>query len=327
MKNCLFVLVVGLMLSVPFGCDRGVDEDPVSYEREVDGPPVSIRTPMRDYDIIGKPTAVARRRAALLADSGDTSSDDTGGGVDLSGPSSPASADEIAEVKAVIEKFLATKDSGDESAAMAFFSDEAATAIQKITQGTKDIQAKALALHSLMETKFGAQYPDALKERNEKMQIEAIGPSSASEILGEVSMDQLTFTKIGEMVVATGPKKNKFVFSKTAEGWKIGFDKDTREMVGVLSELLTGSMKMLDGITAGINDDSITPDNVEAKTAALVSEHVEPAQKKLMAIMMKAMSGALGGAPDGGVTPPAGGGDATPPAGGGGVTPPAGGGF
>ena len=310
MKNCLLVLAAGVMLCVPPGCERGVEEDPAAYDRDVDGPPVVIRTPMPDYDVIGKP-GVVRRRREVLAGGDDVSSGDeaSGGGEDPTGPSAPASDDEIAEVKVVIEKVIATKDSGDDSAAMAFFSEEAATAIQEITQGTKDIQAKSLALHSLMETKFGAQYPDSIKENNKKRQTEAMGPSSPAEIMGEVSMEQLIFTKIGEKIVATGPKNNKFIFSKTAEGWKIGFDKNAREMLGVLRELLKGTTKMLDTMTAGINDDSITPDNVEAKAAELTTQLIAPVQKKLMAIMMKAMAGAGDGAApaDGGAAPADGG--------------------
>ena len=230
--------------------------------------------------------------------------------MDLSGPSSPASADETAEVKAVIERVIATKDSGDESAALAFFSDEAGTAIMEMTKGVKDIQAKSLALHSLMETKFGAQYPDALKVQNEQMRTTPAGLSSAADVFRDVSMDQLVFTKIGERVVAKGPKNESFVFSKTAEGWKIEFDKQSREMMGVLGEVVKGTAKMLNTMTAGINDDSITPDNAEAKVSALAAQLVEPAMKKMAALMMKAMSGALdgGAAPaDGGAAPADGG--------------------
>jgi len=302
MKNCLLILVAGVMLCVSPGCQRGVDEDPVSYDRDVDGPPVVIKTPMPDYDVIDKPRAVVRRRAALLG-AGDGSSGGTSGGADLTGPVGKASADEVAEVKAVIEKVLATKDSGDDSAAMAFFSDEAATAIQAITQGTKAVQAKSLALHSLMETKFGAQYPDSVKAKNEKMQTEGLGPSSPADIFAEVSMEQLVFSKIGDKVVATGAKNDKFVFSKTAEGWKIGFDKNAREMLGVLGELLKGTTKMLDTMKAGIDDGSITSDNVEAKATELTNQHVKPIAEKFAAMMMKAMTGA-------GATPPADGGAA-----------------
>ena len=315
MKNCLLVLVAGVMLCVPLGCERRSEEDPVSYDRDVDGPPVVIKTPLPDYEIIGKPDVVAKRRRAFQESSGDTSSGggkSGAGGADPIGPETPASADEIAEVKAVFEKVLATKDSGDDSAAMAFFDDEAATAISEITRGTKDIQAKSLALHSLMETKFGAEYPDSFKQKNEQMQTQAMGPSSAVEILGDVSMDQLVFTKIGDKVVAAGPKNEKFVLSKTADGWKIGFDKNAREMVGVLRELLKGATKMLDTLSAGVEDGSITADNVEAKGAELTEQLVAPVQKKLMAIMMKAMAGAMGGGP-GDTVPP--GGAATQPAG------------
>jgi hypothetical protein len=65
MRNCLLILVAGVLLCVPFGCNRDTDDDPVVYDPDVDGPPVSIQTPMRDYEIIGKPSVVATRRIAL----------------------------------------------------------------------------------------------------------------------------------------------------------------------------------------------------------------------------------------------------------------------
>lgn len=317
MKNCLLVLVAGVMLCVAPGCDRGGDEDPVSYDRDVDGPPVAIKTPMPDYEVIGKPSVVARRRRVFQESSGDTSSGGgaSGGGEDPTGPSGPASADEIDEVKAVFERVLATKDSGDDSAAMAFFDEEAATAIGEITRGTKEIQQKSLALHELMETKFGAEYPESLKERNKQAQTEAMGPSSAVEILGDVSVDQLVFTKTGEKIIAEGPKNEKYILSKTADGWKIGFDKNAREMVGVLRELMKGATKMLDTLSAGVEDGSITAENVEAKATELNEQLVAPVQKKLMAIMMKAMAGAMEGGPD------AGAGDGAAPDDGGAATP------
>jgi hypothetical protein len=67
MRNCLLILVAGVLLCVPFGCNPDTDDDPVAYEREVDGPPVVNQTPMRDYEIIGKPRVVAKRRMALQA--------------------------------------------------------------------------------------------------------------------------------------------------------------------------------------------------------------------------------------------------------------------
>ena len=65
MRICLLILVAGVLLCVPFGCNRDTDDDPVTYERDVDGPPVVNQTPMRDYEIIGKPRVVAKRRKAL----------------------------------------------------------------------------------------------------------------------------------------------------------------------------------------------------------------------------------------------------------------------
>ena len=288
MKNCLLVLVAGVMLCVPFGCDSRSDEDPVAYDRDVDGPPAAIKTPLPDYDIIGSPSVVRDRRQAFRESSGDTSppGDTSGGGEDLTGPAVDASEDEIAEVKTVIQKVLDTKDAEDDSAAMAFFDEDAATAVKEIMQGVKDIKQKALALDSTMETKFGAQYPEGVKANNKKMRTKPMGPSSAAEMLGEISMNQLVFKKIGEKIVATSSKNDKFVLSKTADGWKIGFDKKGRKRIDICRELQKGAAKMLDTLSAGVDDGSITADTVEGKAAELTKEHVAPAQKKL-----KAMSG------------------------------------
>ena len=72
MRNCLLILVAGVLLCVPFGCNRDTDEDPVSYERDVDGPPVANIAPMVDYEIIGDPKVVAKRRQIFRESIADT---------------------------------------------------------------------------------------------------------------------------------------------------------------------------------------------------------------------------------------------------------------
>ncbi|MCP4375493.1 MAG: hypothetical protein GY794_04875 [bacterium] len=293
MKNYLVILVAGVILCVLVGCDPQTTEEPVSYDRDVDGPPTVVMTSMADYDVIGSPKDVRKRREALReATVGESSGGDAPSGrEDPSGPSTPASDDEIAEVKAVIEKILATKDSGDESAAIACFDEEAAAAVQEITQATKAIQAKAPTLNSLMETKFGQQYPDSVEAKIAALQSAMVRSSSAAEILGEVSVDQLVFTKIGDKVVVTSPKGDKYILSKTEDVWKIGFDENARKGFVGVREILKGSTKMIDALSAGVKDGSITADNVEAKAAELEAQHVAPA--------MKIMAGA-GAKPGGG---------------------------
>jgi hypothetical protein len=99
MRNCLLILVAGVLLCVPFGCNRDSDDDPVTYERDVDGPPVSIKTPMRDYEIIGKPRVVAKRRMALRegtiedAPPADAPADGDGDAAPADGDAAPADGD------------------------------------------------------------------------------------------------------------------------------------------------------------------------------------------------------------------------------------------
>jgi len=308
MKNCLLILIAGAVLCVPLGCNRDESEEPAAYERDVDGPPVAIRTSIPDYEIIGDPSAVARRRQVFKGGVADAGSGSSGGG-GLTGPETEASQEEIAQVKDVIAKVMATED-GDKTAALAFFDDEASTSLKGIMQAHADLQAKALALDSLMETKFGLQYPATVRAKIKKIPGETKSPSSPAELIDGASMDQLSFTKIGDKIVVTTPKKRKLVFSSTNAGWKIGFDKDSRELVGLFTEMLSASTKMLDAATAGVEDGSITADNVEMKMAELAEQIVAPVGQKLMMLMMKAMGEAMG-AGGGTVTVP--GGDTTVP--------------
>ena len=140
MRNCLLVLIAGVMLCVPLGCNQGGDEEPATYERDVDGPPVALYSSMLDYEIIGDPAEVARRRQLFQEGVEDTDKGDVGSG-DLTGPEGDASEDEIAEVKDVIAQIMATADAGDETVALALFDENAGAAVQSLTGGLEALQA------------------------------------------------------------------------------------------------------------------------------------------------------------------------------------------
>ncbi len=316
MRNCLLVLIAGVMLCVPLGCNQGGDEEPATYERDVDGPPVALYSSMPDYEIIGDPAEVARRRQLFQEGVEDTDQGDVGSG-DLTGPEGDASEDEIAEVKDVIAQIMATADAGDETVALALFDENAGAAVQSLTGGLEALQAKALALDSLMQTKFDQQYPDTVKAKIGAIPEATECPKTAAELIDGASPEQLVFTKIGEKIVVTTPQKRKFVFAKSDIEWKVGFEKSTTELVGVYTEILTASTKLIDDTTAGLDDGTITADNVEIKITEFDEQFVAPAKQKLAAIQAAATGAGAepvddgAGAPVDDTTPPAGAGDTT----------------
>ena len=88
-------------------------------------------------------------------------------------------------------------------------------------------------------------------------------------------------------------------------------------MVGVYTEILTASTKLIDDTTAGLDDGTITADNVEIKITEFDEQFVAPAKQKLAAIQAAATGAGAepvddgAGAPVDDTTPPAGAGDTT----------------
>jgi len=321
MRNCVLVLIAAVMLCVPLGCNRGGDEQPEVYERDVDGPPVAISSPIPDYEIIGDPAAVARRRRALEEGVIDEGGDDpSGGGNELTGPESEASQEEIGQIKDVVTRIMATDDLGDKFAALESFDGEGKKVMQDLMQASDSLQTAANALDTAMETKFGLQYPAEVRARIKTMHSETNIPSTAGGVIEGGSPEQFIFKKIGDQVVVTTPGKRTLVFSNIDAEWKVGFDNKGKEALGLFTEKLGALSQVVAGVSAGVEDGSVTADNVEARINELTGQLVAPVDQKIKAAMGEATGGADAGAGDG--TDPAG--DGTDPADGG--ADPAGGG-
>jgi len=333
MKNFWLIFAAALAMATVLGCDRQAQEEPVPYDRAVDGPPSIVQPSLRDYDIISDPKTVINRIRQARDAAADTGGGTKSGG-DPSGTGRPASDAEVTQVKETLAKFVAAKDAGEAADVLALFDSDSTATTNKMTEALTKVQTKAVVLATLMETKFGDQLPPKVKKNVQEMTGSPEGMLTPSTMLAAIPpVDQLTMTSFGQKIVAEGPNKQKFVFSKAGDGWLIALSDDQKALLDVFTELFVASEKIVDALKAGIDDGSITAMNIEAKGDKLAEEMIGPLKDKLTAIMMKALQGAMGGAVDGGNTgggtglPPdddAGGGTAPPPddGAGGGTAPP-----
>ncbi|GAF73652.1 unnamed protein product, partial [marine sediment metagenome] len=144
----------------------------------------------------------------------------------------------------------------------------------------------------------------ALEEKNQKVialvktkldkdMKDMSGPGKGGGPLDDVaktSLDDLTFKGQNGTVTFTDKKGNTETFVKENGAWKGKLDADKKEMLGVVVEMLAATDKMLDAITAGVNDGSITKDNFDQKAEQLSKTHMGPAMAKLMAVAMKTIA-------------------------------------
>jgi len=294
------------------GCDRQVEEEPVPYDKSVDGPPSIVQTPPRDYGVITDPQTVIKRIERIRdSETDDDGGDTTSGGGDVSGEGEPASDEEVAEVKEAIAKFITAKDEGDEEALLACYDSETTATAKKLTGALKKVQTKAVALAELMEKEFGEDLPAEAKKGIAELKDPPKDMPTPAAMLGDVPTEDLKMTSFGKKIVVEAPNKPKLVFAKSADGWLMGLNQDQKALLDVFTELLVASEKVLDALEAGVKDGSITADNVKAKGDQLMKEMVGPLQPKLTAIMMKVVGGAMPGPEDGG--PDDGGGDGVAP--------------
>ena len=322
MKNCLLALIAGLLLCVAFGCNNNDTEEPEAYDKEVDGPVATVRTPIADYDVIGDPAEVIKRRRAFhesIMEAAMGSGESAAGG-DLDGPSAPASDEEASAIKVVVESLITAKDAEDENTALSLLDTEANEAMTALKTSVEDLASRRIAVDLHIETKFGApQYPKPIKDWLKKVSDDVKAMMPVWGLIGDAASEQLTFGKVGEKIVADGPGASRWVFSKEGDVWKLGLTKKDRDKAALIGELANAAVEMFNALGAGAEDGTITVDNIEAQRVELEKKFVDPVKAKLAALEAQT---APAGDPDAGTDvtlPPADG--VIPPADG--VIPPA----
>jgi len=282
MKRWTIMLVTALMLGAHAGCENKAPEEASEFDREIDGPPGIIRRSPTNYDLISDPAVVAAREAGAAVE---TSADSSGSGM------SPAAADallpratgnDIEDVKRTIEKLSEAAKGPDATAIGAFMDPKMREVFADLTRRAAALKKSAAALAETARKKLGAEAPAELKAKMDEMVSKCTPKPLPTEVLAAIPPDQLTFMKEGNEVVVTSQDNQKFYFAKAGQVWKMHLGPQSNAMVGVLKDMLIATDKFMTALKTGIDDGSITPDNVNDKAKELTEQIMAPVTGKMM---------------------------------------------
>lgn len=140
-----------------------------------------------------------------------------------------------------------------------------------------EVLQKAAADNSI-EMPKDMQKPSAMPGAEEGMMAEM-----AKKLSGPV-----TFVKRGDIVLANTPDLQlPLALTKSGDQWMPGFDPETRPMLQIIQEIVTGFSKSIDEMTAGINAKTITKENSQQKFTEITDRNLAPVMGKFMASMMQ----------------------------------------
>lgn len=313
MKRWTVVLLTALMLGAHVGCENKAPEEASEFDREIDGPPGMIHRSPTNYDLISDPAVVAARGTGAAVE---TSGDLSGSGMSAAAADAllpRATGNDIQDVKRTIEKLAEAAKGADATAIGAFMDQELREVFGDLTRRAAALEKSAAALVEAARKKFGGGMPDEFKASVEKVKSEVTGVPLATQVLAAMPLDQLTFTKEGDQVVAISQDDQKFYFAKAGQVWKMHLDPKSKETADILKDARIAADKFMTTVKTGIEDGSITPENVNDKVKELEEQIMAPARGKLMKPTGAATGDALGGAAGGGAASTA---PATPEGGG-----------
>ncbi|MCJ7543081.1 MAG: hypothetical protein MUP47_00710 [Phycisphaerae bacterium] len=287
----LLGLVGALVLAA--GCERAepVDE-PKVYDPAIDAPPSTIGVNPNPL-LLANQAEIAKRAPKPSA---------------LRAPAGPAQAsgDAIESVKATLLKMLDAVESGQSDAMMSFFVPEDAATMQSALAAMPALKAKWETLARLVRDKLGVEVP------SEQIQMmtgqETMGTPAwmdRATLMAEPS--PLQFLARGDKVVVSRGGQEPVTFVNLAGSWKVELTPQERAMIGLFQEMSKAEDAMVDTLTAGINDGTITKDNFQTQMQAQAEAHLAPLFAKLAAAATAAgpapAPGEAVAAPPGGTLP------------------------
>jgi len=290
MKHVILVFGLAAAVVVGIGCDRqDPSEQPEPYDPNVDAPPnVLVEAPSNVPRGGGSLASAAKPKPAEPKPAEPKPAEP--------GPTEPApteppagSGESIAEVKQLLTDAVAAAEEGSNDKLVALFPTEIGKAILALDPRMKVMEQKSADFAQLVQDKLGAEMPESAKGMTGGGKEGGFG--SPLDELANMTVETMTFKAVGDKVSVTDEEGEENIFARTADGWKIEVPPQMAQVIGVLGEVLDGTEKFLDTLTAGVNDGSITKENLEAKIEEVSKTTVLPAMMKLMAIMMSGMGG------------------------------------
>lgn len=282
MKKLLAILAVAVACTA-LACEKKSDEviRPTKFDRDLDGPPSRLGKPLNE-DIAKDQRRIAREAGRAVAPVGSPPA--------TPAPGAPAGGGSSEEVKQIVARMMTTIKPGQEEKALDFLDPQEASAIRPLFKSIQQIGAKVKQLEKLVQTKLGAALPESMKGGGGEPPEPLPG---MPKDFAKIRFDDIQFKEEGEEVAVTGPQGLKMRFAKVGADWKMKLPPEAKLLIQTLrpmfEELLGSFNKVVDEMTAGVNDGSITKDNLEARSEELQKKHVGPVMEKFFEAMMKDM--------------------------------------
>lgn len=290
MKHVILVLALVAVVVVGVGCNRqDASERPEPYDPNVDAPPnVLVEAPSNVPRGGGGLASAAKPKPAEPKPAEPKPTEPKPAEPK---PAEPGANDDknIAEVKQLLTDAVAAAKAGSNDKLIALFPTETGQLLVALTPRTEALKTKSADFAQLVQDKLGTELPESAKGMTGGG--DEGGMLSPLDDFIKMDVEAMVFRGMeGKVSVDDGGGEGK-TFVQTAEGWKLEVPPQASQGIGVLGEVLDGTEKFLDTLTAGVNDGSITKENLEAKVEEVSKTTVLPAMMKLMAIMMGGAGG------------------------------------
>jgi len=292
------ILLTGLFLVAAIGCEKPKEpEQAEQYDREIDGP-VCMYAPASDPDLLADQGEVAKRGAAGASASGSSDASAAPTAAKL-----PPGTNPVASARARLQGAANAVTAGRTVQVIELFAAEEAAAFTKLL-ALSDLPEKIKAFEQLARDKLGDAAADKFREISNAGKLPPLKAEAVFEKFIDVA--NLTLRAEGDDVIVTRADGTQAKLVYTDNGWKYELDAKAKQMVVVVADMADGLNKLLDTMTAGINDGSITAANFDAKGQELSESILKPVAERFLKLIMDAAGPA---APDGPTTT----GTTTPP--------------
>ncbi len=178
------------------------------------------------------------------------------------------------EVKALFTAAAADAKAGKFDKLLALLPADEAAGIKPVLAGTQEMLPKVKKLAEAAKSK-DVPLPSGL------ITFLSDGPAAMAPGVGpilhcdEISID----SKDDTVIISAGP--SSMGVKKTDKGWQVQVPPETAVIVGVMPDMLKAMDAMVTDLTAGIEDGSITKDNLETKGRTLTVKHLQPISEKI----------------------------------------------
>jgi hypothetical protein len=253
------------------GCDRGEKvEEPRVYDPTIDSPPSTIVVEP-DPLLLANQVEIAKKSPKRTAP--------VAGTTEIGGELTESVKKTVLALVDALEAKQADKLAG-------FFVAQDAPTVKTAAATWFTLREKLDKQDQLIQERFGPGIPPKIVETTlTQMGLTIAIPEKVDRAALQEFLNQFQFTTAGNRVTLSAGNVPAFAFVNVAGTWKIELSPEPRLRIGMVSETVTGIDKLVDALTMGISDGSITKDN-------LVPTIKEQGQATWAAVMAKFESAA-----------------------------------